>query len=70
MNSGHINNIRSRSTATTGRKVGNKRGDHRFGGSKGYKVTATKVLQSKQSFRVREVVDATIADRDEGHKTG
>ena len=29
-----------------------------------------KVLQSKQSFRVREVVDATIADRDEGHKTG
>ena len=27
-----------------------------------------KVLQSKQSFRVREVVDATIADRDEGHK--
>lgn len=27
-----------------------------------------KVLQSKQSFRVREVVDATIADRDGGHK--
>ena len=28
------------------------------------------MLQSKGFFHVREMVDATIADRDEGHETG
>lgn len=38
----------------------------------GYKTNEARkwVLQSKGFFHVREMVDATIADRDKGHETG
>ena len=65
-NSGRINNNQ--------RKAGHRKGQRRGSGSQplrqfqGYKTNEERMLQSKGSFHVREMVDAIIADRDEGHE--